>query len=182
MKLRVKFLIVRCSYAVISTDYEKTEDWGGGGTQKGDYTCHFFWYNPQTTSAFQPKCFLFCYLHIIFVLMSWTLLICVCNCGSVWSDICVRSTEQKRWTPPEEEKRAPRGHLWGLWCWWRFQIGTFVNIPLGRRTVGEIQSTCFFLVCMFEGSWSSENDVHMMLLSWHITVCAPFPFAGARAG
>lgn len=43
------------------------------------------------------------------------------------------TTEQKRWAPSEEEKRAPRGHLWGLWCWRRFQIGTLGCLSLRSR-------------------------------------------------
>ena len=98
-------------FASCSADYEKTKDWSRCGTAQGKDSQHLFFLcwcqeHPQ-------KCKL------------WVMVVPLCYglSNSLTSSASLSPTEQTRWTPSKEEKCSSRGHLWGLWCWWRFPIG-----------------------------------------------------------
>lgn len=96
-------------WIISSTDYEKTEDWGGGGTEKGKLIHVLF------------AC-AYCKEHKVpsFYASRWE---CIKRKKHVETFVPLPSPEQKRRAPPQEEKRALRVHLRGLRCWRGSQIG-----------------------------------------------------------
>lgn len=103
-------------HTFVFTVYEKTEDGGSGGAAKGNRHHTLTWIARVRSALYCQAEMMHCCSdrRSQFTCVHWTFSFCF-------------STEQKRRAPPEEKKCAPRGHLRGFRCGWRFQIGRNLN-------------------------------------------------------